>query len=177
MSGEFGQALERKITARLPWKQLEEHLVARLKEVRMCSLATSLGDAPRATPLEYFSDGLAIYIGPDPGTKTRNLKINPRVSLSMCNTLWADFEHAWDKVWAIQVTGQGRLYEAGTLEQARAREVIDFAAYFRALGKDYSTIPADTRILKVVPDKIEINDFSLIERGFYHRQVWRAAGS
>jgi nitroimidazol reductase NimA-like FMN-containing flavoprotein (pyridoxamine 5'-phosphate oxidase superfamily) len=174
MSGGFGRALDQKITTRMPREELETHLIARLKEVRMCSLATSLEDQPRATPLEYFTDGLTIYIGPDPGTKTRNLRTNPRVSLSMCNTLQADFEHAWDKVWAIQITGQGRLYEAGTPEQARAREVIDFAAYFRALNRDYTVIPADTRILKIVPEKIEMNDFSLIGRGFCHRQVWRA---
>jgi general stress protein 26 len=175
MSGEFGRALDRKITTRMPREQLEAHLAARLKEVRMCSLATSRDEVPRATPLEFFSDGLVIYIGPDPGTKTKNLAANPRVSISFCNTLWADFEHAWDKVWAMQVSGQGRLYEQGTPEQARAREIIDFAAYFRALNKPYAVIPPDTRILKVEPEKIEINDFSLIDRGYCHRQVWRAS--
>lgn len=43
-------------------------------------LATSAKDTPRATVLEFFNEGLAIYIFGEPGGKIANIKRNPRVS-------------------------------------------------------------------------------------------------
>jgi len=42
-------------------------------------LATSYGDEPRATPLEFFNEGLTIYIFGEPGGKIANIKRNPKV--------------------------------------------------------------------------------------------------
>ena len=46
-------------------------------------LATSSNDAPRATPLEFFHEGLTIYIFGAPGKKIANIKRNPRVSAAI----------------------------------------------------------------------------------------------
>lgn len=43
-------------------------------------LATSYKDVPRATALEFFNEGLNLYILGGPGTKIANIKRNPRVS-------------------------------------------------------------------------------------------------
>jgi len=43
-------------------------------------LATSAKDTPRATVLEFFNEGLTIYIFGEPGGKIANIKRNPRVS-------------------------------------------------------------------------------------------------
>ena len=43
-------------------------------------LATSCKDTPRATVLEFFNEGLFIYIFGEPGGKIANLKRNPKVS-------------------------------------------------------------------------------------------------
>ncbi|MCX5900114.1 MAG: pyridoxamine 5'-phosphate oxidase family protein [Proteobacteria bacterium] len=43
-------------------------------------LATSYRDEPRATALEFFNEGLTLYILGGPGTKIANIKRNPRVS-------------------------------------------------------------------------------------------------
>ncbi len=43
-------------------------------------LATSYKDTPRATALEFFNEGLTIYIFGEPGGKIANIKRNPRVS-------------------------------------------------------------------------------------------------
>lgn len=42
-------------------------------------LATSHEDEPRATPLEFFHEGLTIYIFGEPGGKIANIKRNPKV--------------------------------------------------------------------------------------------------
>lgn len=43
-------------------------------------LATSYKDTPRATVLEFFNEGLTIYIFGEPGGKIANLRRNPKVS-------------------------------------------------------------------------------------------------
>jgi len=43
-------------------------------------LATSYKDMPRATALEFFNEGLSLYILGVPGGKIANIKRNPRVS-------------------------------------------------------------------------------------------------
>jgi hypothetical protein len=43
-------------------------------------LATSYKDEPRATALEFFNEGLTLYILGGPGAKVANIKRNPRVS-------------------------------------------------------------------------------------------------
>ncbi len=43
-------------------------------------LATSYKDTPRATVLEFFNEGLSIYIFGEPGGKIANLKRNQKVS-------------------------------------------------------------------------------------------------
>jgi len=43
-------------------------------------LATSAKDTPRATVLEFFNEGLTIYIFGEPGGKIANLKRNPKAS-------------------------------------------------------------------------------------------------
>lgn len=42
-------------------------------------LATSFKDMPRATPLEFFHEGLTIYIFGEPGGKIANIKRNKQV--------------------------------------------------------------------------------------------------
>lgn len=42
-------------------------------------LATSYEDEPRATPLEFFNEGLTIYIFAEPGGKIANIKRNSKV--------------------------------------------------------------------------------------------------
>jgi len=174
MSGEMGKALAQKVTTKMPREQLEEHLTSILKEITMCTLVTSKDDIPRGTPLEYFSDGLTLFIGPDPGTKTKNLKVNPNVSISICNNLVPDWERDWQTIWGIQLTGKGGLLTEDDPEYEHARGLFRFEGYYRALGLAHTERPRGRPILKVTPSKIELLEFGLIPGGFAHRQVWRA---
>lgn len=174
MSGELGKALAQKVTTKMPRKQLEQYIANTLKKVTMCTLVTSKGDMPRGTPLEYFSDGLALYIAPDPGTKTKNLKVNPNISVSIYDNVHHYWENDWPTAWGLQITGKGELFEDGAPEHARGREVIDFKSFFRAVGRDQTKLSKERKVLKVTPSKIELLEFGLIAKGFAHRQVWRA---
>jgi hypothetical protein len=174
MSGEFGKALEKKVTTKMQKIDLEAYLTEILTRVTMCVLSTSKGDVPRGTPLEFFSDGLNLYITPDPGTKVKNLKANPKLSISIFDNPIPEWENDWKTTWGLQITGQGELLQDGHPEYDYARGVIKFDAFLRALGREDIGLSRGRYILKVVPTKIELLEFGLITRGYAFRQVWKA---
>ncbi|MFC1968930.1 pyridoxamine 5'-phosphate oxidase family protein [Chloroflexota bacterium] len=178
MDGELGKALALKITKKMPPEQLADYIGDKLKQLTVCTLVTSKNDVPRGTPLEYFADGLLLYISPDPGTKVKNLRANPNVNVSIYNNVRPDWVIEWRDAWGIQLTGKAELFEPGDsgydLAYERGSEVINFGSFFRALGKDYSRITKQRNILRVIPIKIELLEFALIGQGFAFRQTWRA---
>jgi nitroimidazol reductase NimA-like FMN-containing flavoprotein (pyridoxamine 5'-phosphate oxidase superfamily) len=48
-----------------------------------CVLATIYNNIPRATPVDFFSDGLTIWIAGEPGLKIRNIRSNPNVAVGI----------------------------------------------------------------------------------------------
>jgi hypothetical protein len=48
-----------------------------------CVLATVHENTPRATPADFFNDGLTIWIAGEPGLKIRNIRSNPRVAVGI----------------------------------------------------------------------------------------------
>jgi nitroimidazol reductase NimA-like FMN-containing flavoprotein (pyridoxamine 5'-phosphate oxidase superfamily) len=46
-------------------------------------LATVKDNVPRTTPVDFFSDGLTIWIAGEPGFKIRNIRSNPRVAVGV----------------------------------------------------------------------------------------------
>jgi hypothetical protein len=174
MSGEFGKALENKVTTKMQKQELEVYLKEILTRVAMCTLTTTNGDVPRGTPLEFFSEGLTIYITPDPGTKVKNIKSNPNVSISVYDNPSPQWETDWKTTWGLQITGQAELLQDGHPEYDHARGVINFEPFLRALGREKIGLSRGRYMLKVVPTKIELLEFGLITRGFGFRQVWKA---
>jgi len=174
MSGEFGKALEQKVTTKMAREELETYLTEVLTRVAMCTLSTTSGDVPRGTPLEFFSDGLTLYMTPDPGTKVKNLKANPNLSVSVYDNPAPAWETDWKTTWGLQITGRGELIKDGHPDYDHGREVIKFDAFLRALGREDIGLSRSRYLLKVVPTKIELLEFGLITRGYAFRQVWRA---
>jgi len=54
-----------------------------LKHGMACVLATVKDNEPRATPVDFFSEGLTIWIAGEPGLKIRNIRLNPRVAVGI----------------------------------------------------------------------------------------------
>ena len=68
-------------------------------------LATSYDDEPRATPLEFFNEGLIIFIFGEPGGKIANIKRNPKV----CATIYEQpMDHSKTQR-SIQIWGKAEL--------------------------------------------------------------------
>jgi hypothetical protein len=174
MSGELGKLMAQNITIEMPREQLEEHISSILKELTMCTLITSKDDIPRGTPLEYFPDGLTLYISPDPGTKVENIQANPNVAISVYNSVHPDWEDEWQTVWGVQISGKGVLFDEGAPEYIHGRRIINFESFLRALGRDPKEWPKGRKILKVTPTKILLFELGLLTKGLSAWQVWEA---
>jgi uncharacterized pyridoxamine 5'-phosphate oxidase family protein len=68
-------------------------------------LATSRNNQPRATTLDFFNEGLTIYILGEPGGKIANIRANPRVSAAIYEQ---PLDHSKNQK-AIQLWGKATL--------------------------------------------------------------------
>ena len=174
--GEFGDLIKKGLKAKLSEDKLKERIATLFKEQTMCTIATASSDGqPRATPLECFADGMTLYIFADPGTKQENIKVNPKVSISMCNQLkpsWAGDN--WKGQKAAVITGVATILEPDDPESIHAKkEVIQSEEFVAALGMDINDFTG-TRIVKVEIKKIEYSESELMVQGYSSKQIWEA---
>jgi hypothetical protein len=54
-----------------------------LKHGSACALGTCVDNEPRVTPVDFFNDGMTIWIAGEPGGKIANIMRNPKVALGI----------------------------------------------------------------------------------------------
>jgi len=173
---ELGELIAKRLAAKLPQDKLEERISNLFKEQTMCTIATSSKEGqPRATPLECFAEGMTLYIFADPGTKIENIKVNQKVSISICNQINPSWKgDDWKKHKAVQITGVATILQPDNPESIHARkEVIHWQEFVGALGWDTSEPPKGL-VIKVVSTKIEYSEGALMLEGYSSKQVWEA---
>jgi general stress protein 26 len=173
---EFGDLIAKKLSAKLSEEKLKERIATLFKEQTMCTIATASSDGqPRATPLECFADGMTLYIFADPGTKIANIKVNSKVSISVCNQITPSWKgDDWKGHKAAQITGVATILQSDDPESIRAKkEVIHWQEFVSALGRDTSE-PPNGLVVKVVPSKIEYSEKELMLNGYSSKQIWEA---
>ena len=158
--------VRKRITRRMPKKALEARIASFLAAQNMCVLATCAGDLPRATPLEYHSDGTTLYMMVEAGRKIENILENPNVSVGV----YGPFK-GWLSVRGAQITGVGKVLTIESGEEfIRAAAVYPWRRYARELG--LTKLPANARFIKVEAAVIEFIDMSLKTEGYAAGQVW-----
>lgn len=174
---EFGKLRTSGITAQLPRSELERRIAGALKSCNVCVIATCSKDVPRATPIEYYSAGLTLYIAAARTTKIINLEGNPRISVGIYNTPFTDWTD-WEQVIGLQITGRPELLRHTENPEAyeAALEIYDWRKYRTAMGRPDDK-PQNTTIIKVNPEKIEYRDLGLMRGGYAAKQVWVASES
>ena len=170
MSNEILELLKKKITNQLPREQLEQNIVEFLKSHNMCVLATASNDVPRATPIEYYSEGTTLYMIGDPGTKRNNIEINPAVSIGIHDPLTG-----WLTVKGVQITGEATLISDGTPEYDEAMRVYQWQNLGKELG--WTEAPRGFTMIKVKAKKIELTEIALKQKGYAEKQVWEVSES
>lgn len=151
---------------RVPPKELEKRIIQFLKEQNMCVLATCSGNVPRATPIEYHPKGTAMYFVGEPGTKLKNMKNNPNVSIGIF------FPYiGWDSAKGAQITGKAKIIsKKNVAEFEEGLAAYQWEKTARELG--IKTFPETVELVKVEPEKIEFIDMSLKKMGYSPRQIF-----
>jgi nitroimidazol reductase NimA-like FMN-containing flavoprotein (pyridoxamine 5'-phosphate oxidase superfamily) len=176
MTSELGELVAKKYTKKLPDDELKERILKLLKGQAMCVIATCKDDVPRATPLEYFSEGTTLYIAPDPGTKIVNIAANPRISVGIFNDVSPDWSAGdWKRTKGVQVTGEATLLTPNDPEYAHAMEVYHWEPFLKALGRTKDDGLKPGNMIKVEAKKIEYREGALMLEGYASAQVWEAS--
>jgi len=171
---EFGRLRTSGLKEQLPRPEMERHIAAFLRQGNVCVLATCLNDVPRATPIEYYSDGLTLYVAASRATKVPNIEGNPYVSVAIYSRPYTDWTD-WYDVTGVQMTAEPELlrYDERPDEYVAALQVYDWRKYRRALGKADEE-PRKTTIIRINPRKIEFRDLALMRKGYSVLQTWQA---
>lgn len=169
---EFGTLRTSGLTAQLPRPAMERHIATFLRQENVCVMATCMNGIPRATPIEYYADGMTLFIAASRGTKVPNIEQNPRISIAICSTVYTDWTD-WHDVAAVQMTGVPELlrYDERPDEYIAALDVYDWQKYRSALGKADAP-PRKTTIIRITPTKIEFRDLALMRAGYAVTQLW-----
>ena len=151
-------------TQLMPQQELETYIAEFLTQNNMCALATCSGDVPRATPIEYHSKGLTLYLAGEPGTKLKNIAVNPNVSVGVY------FPYTgMESVGGAQITGKATIITKGTKEFDEG-----LVAYqWEKTAKEFNIqqFPGGLNLIKIDPVKIELTDVFLKKKGYSSRQT------
>jgi Pyridoxamine 5'-phosphate oxidase len=155
-----------RITRKLPKKALAARISKFLRGRNMCVLATCSQGVPRATPIEYHSDGTTLYMMVEAGRKIENIRANPNVSVGVYGPYTG-----WLSVRGAQISGVATLLTVADGEEyIRAAAVYPWKKFVRDLGLE--KLPANARFLRIESAVIEYVDMSLKLEGYAANQVW-----
>jgi len=152
----------------MPRDQLEKHLIEFIKSNNVCVLATAKDNIPRATSLEYEAEGITLYLMVGQGRKTENIAANPQISADIHDPL-----HGWLTVKGIQITAQAKLLTDSDPEYPVVWKIFNKA---NADKEGWDIPPKGRTLLIIEPQKIELIETALREKGYKMQQVWEAQG-
>jgi uncharacterized protein YhbP (UPF0306 family) len=141
----------------MPEDQLKNEIIDFLKEHDVLVLCTCSNNIPRATPMDFYvdkSNNFIIYVAPTLGRKVKNIEENPVISIGIYTPMKTG------KVQGMQITASGKdrliFLKEGNEEFSSAQKIV------RGKRK---------LILKIIPEKIELLDYSFEKRGFNKLQT------
>lgn len=170
MGNEMLEIMLKKVTARMPRDELEQHIIEFIKSHNMCVMATAKDDVPRATAIEYFPVGTTLYMVGDPGTKIEHMKANPQVSICIHDPYTGFFS-----VKAVVITGKPTLIADDDPEYYEAWRICQWEKVSKELG--LTEPPKGLMMIKIEARSIKLLENVLKLRGYASTQVWEALES
>lgn len=162
-----------------PWpsKQLPRDEMAKRIEHMLAThwmgvLCTVGKNGPIGSPVEYYAEGMAVYILPQPGSpKLQALQRDPRV----CFAIHAE-NSGWASVRGAQLFGEARLIEPGTPEHVHAMSIYRWESSAVQLGKPLDEAP-QVQLVRIDPERVVYTEQWLRKDGFGPRQIWHRDAS
>jgi hypothetical protein len=177
---EYAEIMKKRVRGVMPRVDLEKRIREFLSQQSMCILSTCSQDRPRATPVEYYNDGLeTIYINADPGVKMDNIKVNPRVCIGIINNVKPDWRSGpqWIALRTAQISGNVTVLRDGSPGIERADQIYKWQAFCEATGMDASKPSPYRAYIVIKPIRIEYVEFALKKFGYGSKQIWNADGT
>ncbi len=135
-------------------KGLKEEITTYLNQHNVLHLATCRDDEPRSTPLEYFNNGLTVYIFSEGGGKFANLKVNSRVSYSISDPY--DPADDFFSATGLQVWGIASTFKKND-DPAKCEEIRKYSRNAEAMkkqGLDELATRINFNVITIEPLKI-----------------------
>jgi nitroimidazol reductase NimA-like FMN-containing flavoprotein (pyridoxamine 5'-phosphate oxidase superfamily) len=159
------ESRDQKFIDKMSAKVLEERIIEFLKKQNMCVLATCEDGVPRATPIEYHSKGITIYFVGEPGTKLKNIKNNPNVSIG----IFLPYK-GWNSAKGAQITGRAKIISRQ--DPDGLKEGLEAYQWEKTAEQlDLKEFPKTVELVRVDPKKIEYIDMSLKKMRYSPRQT------
>jgi nitroimidazol reductase NimA-like FMN-containing flavoprotein (pyridoxamine 5'-phosphate oxidase superfamily) len=141
-----------------------------LNHGKACALGTCVDNQPRVTPVDFFNEGMTIWIAGEPGGKIANIMRNPSVSIG----IYESVDHRIEQK-SLQAWGKAELINLKNNPQAFKKRMTDFGMDEAASGviEKYAqagNIPEEEKeavlekvskqlnFIKVVPEKVVLLD-------------------
>jgi len=147
---------------------LQKKIERLLTRQNMGVLATTGKNGPIASPVEFYAEGMAVWIYPQPGSpKIRAMENDPRVSFAVHMPFVG-----WSSTCGAQLFGKAQLFPAGTPEFDHGLDIFRWQTTAIELDRDVTQKPGGM-LLKIDPDKVVYTEHWLRKDGFAPRQIWR----
>ena len=170
---------------------LDENSTKKSKPGSSCALGTSKDDVPRVTPIDFYNDGLTLWMTGDPGGKIENIRANPNVSVGIFSPIDRSKVNRSvmlkGKASLVTYREQKELYMEvitkfgilDSLKQAIRSGLIEKQTLLEVpLGEDFET-KLDTLLHRQIVIKVEPEIISLLimpPGGIVERLVWEKEG-
>lgn len=154
-------------TRPLPREELARRIEHFLATHWMGVLCTIGRNGPIGSPVEYYAEGMTIYILPQPKSpKLKAMTEDPR----LCFAIYGE-NSGWASVRGAQLFGNAELLTPGTPDHVHAMTIYRWQGSAAQLGKSLDR-PPEVALLRIQPERIVYTEQWLRKDGFGPRQVW-----
>jgi nitroimidazol reductase NimA-like FMN-containing flavoprotein (pyridoxamine 5'-phosphate oxidase superfamily) len=154
-------------TKQLPREELTSKIEHFLATHWMGVLCTIGKDGPIGSPVEYYADGMACYVLPQPNSpKLKAMQRDPRVCFAVHGE-----NSGWASVQGAQLFADVEIIEPGTPEHEAAMQVYRWESSAVQLGKPIDEVP-QVQLAKIDPHRVVYTEQWLRKDGFGPRQIW-----
>lgn len=143
------------MSEKMPEEELKKELRLFFKKRQELVLCTCSNNIPRATPMDFYTDGetFDIYVGMAPGRKITNIEANPVISIGIYTPMKEG------KIEGLQVTAIGKdrliFLKPGDPEFEKAQKIV------RGNRK---------LILRIRPTRLELMSYDFAKHGYAKMQ-------
>jgi nitroimidazol reductase NimA-like FMN-containing flavoprotein (pyridoxamine 5'-phosphate oxidase superfamily) len=150
-----------------------------------CAVGTSRDNVPRVIPLDFFNDGLTLWLMCGPGEKVANMRDNPEVSVAIYTPMDHSKEHR-----SIMLKGKATVFtygkeKKGFMEAANKFDLLGFfkkateaAGYSESAGEQFQMkleeIMGKAAMVKVEPEIITLLVIPPV--GQMEKLIWEKEG-